>query len=196
MKSTMRRCRATSRLLSPACGCALIVLSGCAASQPALAPGARTDDPSFGLPPGRGHRSAEPLDRSPVWRTWAKGDHARWPVEFAPETPLEAVTERHPAWAEDDPIEIKPNRPIFFLSGFLAGAALRVAIAAASGSAGQGVTGDDFASAVMVGTVTGVAAWSYSFRLPPASLDKRLQLRKLPEIKDTRTWQTWGPDRE
>ncbi len=173
----------------------LVLCAGCAASPSVRAPAA-TDDPSFGLPPGHGHRATGPLDQAPLWRTWAKGDHARLPIEFDPDTPLEAVAERHPAWVEDDPIEIKPNRPVFFLSGFLAGAAARVAIAAASGSAGRGVTGDDFVSAVMVGSITGIAAWTYSFRLPPAALDRRLQKRALPEIKDTRTWQSWGPAEE
>lgn len=176
--------------------CGLTALSGCATRSPLLAPGAGTDNPSFGLPAERAHRAEEPLDRNPVWRSWAKGDHGRLPVEFDPSTPLEAVTARHPAWVEDDPIEIKPNRAVFFLSGFLAGAAVRIAIAAASGSAGKGVTGNDFSSAIMIGAVTGIGAWSYSFRLPPASLDRRLQKRALPEIRDSRTWQDWGPDRE
>ncbi len=173
----------------------LVLCAGCA-SAPLPAPLSATDDPSFGLPPGRAHRAEASLERSPVWRTWAKGDHARLPIEFDPDTPLEAVADRHPSWVEDDPIEIKPNRPVFFLSGFLAGAAARVAIAAASGSAGRGVTGDAFIESVMVGSITGLAAWTYSFRLPPASIDRRLQKRELPEIRDTRTWQTWGPREE
>ena len=196
MKAVMRRARAAGR---PWVACAvsgLVALSGCATTSPLAVSGKGTDNPSFGLAAGRQHRGEEPLERTPVWRTWAKGDHARLPVEFDPGTPLEAVTDRHPSWAEDDPIEIKPNRPVFFLSGFLAGAAARVAIAAASGSAGRGVTGDDFASAVMIGSITGIAAWSYSFRLPPSRIDRRLLRRELPQIKDTKTWQTWGPDRE
>lgn len=189
----MIRRRAAIPALLAGCVCGL---AGCATRSPLTAADSGVNDPSFGLPRDVAHRAAGPLDRTPVWRTWSKGDHGRLPVEFDPSTPLEAVTARHPSWVEDDPIEIKPNRAVFFLSGFLAGAVVRIGIAAASGSAGKGVTGNDFTSAVMIGAVTGIGAWSYSFRLPPASLDRRLQKRILPEIKDTRTWQDWGPGRE
>ncbi len=170
-------------------------LAGCAggpAHREAFGLG-RVEDPSFGLPKYAEFRHATPIEETAVYQGWTQAaDPRRVPEELKPGVPNEAGMEAHPAWRADFPVERTPARRRFFLSGFVAGFAARLAYGAWQGSSSGGLGAGAFGSALLLGSATGLLAWTYSFRLPPATLQPHLTEDVLPSVEQTGVYREWS----
>ena len=177
---------------------AAVLLGGCA-SGPAARGGAaasRFDDPSYGLTHETRFEREGPLEESPDWHRMMLAGGERPPVEFRAEDPVAATGARHYAWQAESPMEARPRRGRFFLSGFAAGFMARLAYGAYQGSGGQGVSGGNIGSAVLIGALTGLATWGFSFRLSPSQLSKASPGEEVPSLEDSSLYREWHPDRK
>ena len=85
----------------------------------------------------------------------------------------------------------RPHRGRYFLSGFVAGFMARIAYGAYNGAGGHGVSGSDFGSAVVIGALTGVATYGFSFRLAPSQLAKTTPEQELPRLDESSLYRDW-----
>lgn len=149
----------------------------------------RVDDPSFGLPKFAEFRDEMPIEDTTVFRANMREATARRAPSASPTAePVDA----HPSWRADFPVERVPVRRRFFLSGFAVGFSVRLAYAAVAGADSGRLLGSDLGSAVGLGALTGLLAWGYSFRLPPATLERRLSADRIPPVEETAVFREWS----
>lgn len=174
---------------------AVLLLAGCAGSAArTVEPGVgQVNDPTFGLPNFAEFRTPMPIEATGVYRSYAlAADARRAPLELRPGAPAAAGIDQHPSWRADFPVERQPARGHFFVSGFAAGFAARLAYGAVRGARTGSLGGGDFGASLLLGAATGLLSWGYSFRLPPASLEKRLSRDRIPSIEETAVYREWS----
>ena len=185
-----RRVIRAVRVLLSACA-AGILLGGCASTS-VTAPVTRFDDTSFGLMPGNRYPGSAPLAEIQDWRLLTQADETGYIAEVKAEDPVTASGGQHHSWQAESPMAGKPKRGRFFLSGFVAGFMARLAYGAYQGAGAQGVSGDDFGSSIAIGTLAGLATWSFSFRLSPGQMTKTTPEQELPRLEDSSVYRDWS----
>jgi hypothetical protein len=175
--------------------CAVGVLLGGCASAPPAGTARRFDDTSFGLMPENRFPGASPLVEQRDWRLLTLADESTYSAEVKAEDPVTASGGQHHSWVAESPMAGKPKRGRFFLSGFVAGFMARLAYGAYQGAGAHGVSGNDLGSSIAIGTLAGLATWSFSFRLSPGQMTKTTPEQEVPRLEDSSVYRDWTTGR-